>query len=70
MLALAVVYSSARLMLDRIIYPFYPRWRRRADIAWKTIRGQSPVRWPGLLRKIWIERPSAREPSVTTARNP
>jgi hypothetical protein len=68
--ALIVVYTSVRVIVDRIIYPFYPRWRRRAVIAWETVRGRSPVRWPALLRKIWIDRPSARERSVGTARNP
>ena len=57
---LLILYTGARLSLDRLIYPFYPVWRRRATIAWRTVRGQSLIRWPGLLRRIWIERPSAR----------
>jgi hypothetical protein len=56
-------YTGFRVRLDRIIYPFYPVWKRRAAIAWATVRGQSVTRWPALLRKIWVERPSARGPS-------
>ena len=55
-------YTRLRVRLDRVIYPFYPVWKRRAAIAWATVRGQSVARWPALLRKIWIERPSARGP--------
>ena len=57
---LVVLYTVVRTAVDRAIYPFYPVWRRRAAIAWATVRGESVVRWPWLLRKIWLERPSAR----------
>jgi hypothetical protein len=55
-----VLYTRVRTTLDRLVYPFFPVWRRRAVTAWRTVRGQSLIRWPGLLRRIWIERPSAR----------
>ena len=58
--ALVALYTAVRIAVDRVIYPFYPVWRRRAAIAWATVRGESVVRWPWLLRKIWLERPSAR----------
>ncbi len=54
------LYTAVRVAVDRIIYPSYPVWRRRAGIAWGTVRGESVFRWPWLLRKIWLERPSAR----------
>jgi len=31
-------------------------WRRRARIAWETIRGQPFVTWPHLLRRLWAGR--------------
>jgi hypothetical protein len=58
--AILVLYTRVRMALDRLVYPFVPVWRRRTAIAWRTVRGESPVRWPTLLRRIWTERPSAR----------
>ena len=58
--ALRVGYTAIRVAFDRAAYPFIPTWRRRARLAWAAVRGQSLVRWPALLRKIWVERPSAR----------
>ena len=63
MFVFLALHAGARMAVDRLIYPFYPRWRRRAAIAWATVRGQSLVRWPGLLRRIWTERPSAQASS-------
>ena len=57
---LLALYTGARAALDRVIYPFYPVWKRRAAIAWATVRGEPMMRWPWLLRKLWLERPSAR----------
>jgi hypothetical protein len=57
-------HTALRLALDRLMYPIYPVWRRRARIAWATVRGQPLIRWPGLLRRIWIERPSAQARSL------
>jgi hypothetical protein len=57
-------HTAMRLALDRLMYPIYPVWRRRAWIAWTTVRGQPLRRWPVLLRRIWIERPSARARSL------
>ncbi len=54
------LYTAVRTGLDRLIYPFYPAWKRRAAIAWATVRGEPVVQWPWLLRKLWLERPSAR----------
>ena len=54
------LYTAVRTGVDRLIYPFYPVWKRRAAIAWTTVRGEPVIRWPWLLRKIWLERPSAR----------
>ena len=54
------LYTALRTGVDRVIYPFYPAWKRRAAIAWATVRGEPVMRWPWLLRKLWLERPSAR----------
>jgi hypothetical protein len=54
------LYTAVRTGVDRLIYPFYPIWKRRAAIAWATVRREPVVQWPWLLRKLWLERPSAR----------
>lgn len=53
------LYTAVRVGVDRLIYPFYPVWKRRAAIAWATIHVEPVLRWPWLLRKLWLERPSA-----------
>jgi hypothetical protein len=58
--AILVLYTRVRMALDRLVYPFVPVWRRRTAIAWRTVRSESLIRWPTLLRRIWMERPSAR----------
>jgi hypothetical protein len=58
--AILVLYTRVRMALDHLIYPFVPIWRRRTAIAWRTVRGESVIRWPMLLRRIWMERPSTR----------
>ena len=58
--ALRIGYTAFRMVLDRLVYPFYPVWRRRARLARAAVRGHSLLLWPGVLRKIWAERPSAR----------
>ena len=55
-----VLYTWMRLALDRLVYPVYPMWGRRTAIAWATVRGESLARWPGLLWRLWIDRPSGR----------
>jgi hypothetical protein len=54
------LYTGVRTAMDRLVYPFYPVWKRRAAIAWATVRAEPMMRWPRLLRKLWVERPSAR----------
>ena len=51
-------YTGFRLRLDRVIYPLYPKWARRARIARATVRGHSILRGPSILWKIWGERGS------------
>jgi hypothetical protein len=58
--SILVLYTRVRMAIDSLVYPFVPVWRRRTAIAWRTVRGESLVRWPTLLRRIWLERPSAR----------
>ncbi len=53
------LYTAIRVGVDRLIYPRYPAWKRRAAIAWATVRGKPLKRWPWLLRQLWLDRPSA-----------
>ncbi len=55
-------YTWLRVGVDRLVYPFYPVWKRRTGVAWATVSGRSVLQWPALLRKIWVERASARGP--------
>lgn len=52
----AVLYTWMRMGLDRVVYPAYPKWRRRFDIALAAVRGESVTRWPGVLWRLWGER--------------
>ena len=54
------LYAAVRTAIDWVIYPFVPVWKRRASLAWAAVHGEPVVRWPSLLRKLWLERPSAR----------
>jgi len=36
----------------------YARWAHRARIAWDAICSQPLLRWPEILRKLWVERSS------------
>jgi hypothetical protein len=57
--AALTVYTSVRIGIDRLLYPFCPRWQRRAAIAWASVRNQPVMRWPLVLRDLWRGRPSA-----------
>ena len=62
-----VLWTSLQSGVDRIWYKAIPqfrhRWTRRAAIAWRALTGQPLTQWPGLLRKLWMERPSAKADS-------
>ena len=45
--------GGLRMQVDRIVYPFYPVWRRRAGLASAAVSGHSPMEWPAILRKLW-----------------
>ena len=53
------ISTGVRVVVDRALYPFFPRWKQRASIAWATVRREPVLRWPWLLKRLWIERPSA-----------
>lgn len=49
--------------VDRVIYPFVPRWRRRTRLALAGIAGQPVGRWPAILRALWSSRATANPPA-------
>jgi len=56
---LLMISAGAQFTWDSLILSSraaYALWTRRAEIAWKTVRGQPLGRWPNLLRKLWIGR--------------
>jgi len=42
------------------LFSLFSTWRRRAGIAWKTVRGEPVMRWPRLLIRLWTERKSTQ----------
>ena len=57
-----IAWAGLRLLVgvqrtvDRVLYPFVPRWTRRARLARAAIRHQPVGRWPALLRALWATR--------------
>jgi hypothetical protein len=58
------VWLGLRVKADRAVYhglpAFRQRWTRRAVAAWHVMTGQPVTAWPGRLKKLWVERPSAK----------
>jgi hypothetical protein len=52
------------VQVDRTVYHDLPafrrRWTRRAVLAWDAVTGKPLTQWPGRLRKLWVDRPSAK----------
>ncbi len=56
-----VVSTGAWTVLDRLLYPAWRRrWTHRAQVVWATVHEQPISWWPTLIRKLWLDRPSAR----------
>jgi hypothetical protein len=57
-------WLGLRVTVDRAVYQglaaFRQRWTRRAVLAWQAVTGQPLTEWPGRLRKLWVDRPSAK----------
>jgi hypothetical protein len=59
--ALLLVVTGGQIAWDRLIKSLaeaYSVWKRRARIAWSTVRGRPLVTWPGLVKDLWVKRPS------------
>jgi hypothetical protein len=57
-------WLGLRVKADGAVYQDLPafrvRWTRRAVAAWQVLTGQPMTEWPGRLRKLWADRPSAK----------
>jgi hypothetical protein len=57
-------WLGAIVTVDRLRYAAWPafrdKWTRRARIAGQAVTGQPLTQWPGVLRKLWGDRPSAK----------
>ena len=60
MFAWMSIRVALRTAIDTMVYPFYPKWKRRGVIAWAAIQREPLLHWPRVLRRLWVERPAAR----------
>ncbi|MGE0394121.1 MAG: hypothetical protein AB7N54_20915 [Alphaproteobacteria bacterium] len=51
--------ARVQMAIDRVVYPFAPRWRRRARLAVAGVRGRPVTAWPGILLALWRARGTA-----------